>query len=238
MRSNVTRRGFLKRSALGAAVLTSANSLLGQAGPPKRPNIVLYISDDHGIDFVGCYGNADVRTPNIDALAKEGTRFTRMFAASPTCAPSRSALYTGLYPAHNGCMGNHTTCRPDITALPTYLRQLGYRVVLAHKAHTIPKEVFSFEYLPAGLPRNPAIPRTYRMEGLNTKAIDALLAEHARARRDTPLCLIVADSSPHVVWEPNKDFDPARLKLPGFFIDTDLTRRCTRQLLPGYRDAG
>ena len=98
---------------------------------------------------------------------------------------------------------------------PTYLKRLGYRVVLAHKAHTIPKEVFSFEYLPAGLPRNPAIPRTYRMEGLNTKAIDALLAEHARARRDTPLCLIVADSSPHVVWEPNKDFDPGRLKLPG-----------------------
>ncbi len=234
MGSNVTRRGFLKHSALGAALVgwglphrdcSGGASPTLHDGPPKRPNIVLHISDDHGIDFVGCYGNADVRTPNIDALAREGTRFTRMFAASPTCAPSRSALYTGLYPAHNGCMGNHTTCRPDITALPTYLRRLGYRVVLAHKAHTIPKEVFSFEYIPAALPKNPAIPRTYRMEGLNTKAIDALLAEHARARRDTPLCLIVADSSPHVVWEPNKDFDPTRLKLPPFFIDTDLTRR-------------
>ena len=55
-------------------------------------------------------------------------------------------------------MGNHTTCRPDITALPTYLKRLGYRVVLAHKAHTIPKEVFSFEYIEAGLPKNPAHP--------------------------------------------------------------------------------
>ena len=185
----------------------------------------MFISDDHGIDFVGCYGNPDVRTPNIDALAKEGTMFTRMFAASPTCAPSRSALYTGLYPARNGCMGNHTTCRSDITALPTYLSRLGYRVVLAHKAHTIPKEVFSFEHIPAQLPKNPANRRTYRMEGLDTKAIDSLLAEHVKTKPDTPLCLIVADSSPHVVWERNKDFDPAKLKLPPWFVDTDLTRK-------------
>ncbi len=225
MRPSLTRRGLLKSFALGTAAWASQGSMVGQAGPRKRPNIVLYISDDHGIDFVGCYGNADVRTPNIDTLAREGTLFTRMFAASPTCAPSRSALYTGLYPAHNGCMGNHTTCRSDITALPTYLRRLGYRVVLAHKAHTIPKEVFNFEYLQAGLPKNPTLKRVYRMEGLDTKALDAFLAEHAKTKPDTPLCLIVADSSPHVVWERNRDFDPAKLKLPSFFIDTDLTRR-------------
>jgi arylsulfatase A-like enzyme len=235
MHPNITRRGFLKRSAIGAAAAVGwglpHQEDCGGASPtlhdeaPRRPHIVLYISDDHGLDFIGCYGNVDVKTPNIDALAKEGMRFTRMFAASPTCAPSRSALYTGLYPAHNGCMGNHTTCRPDVTALPTYLRRLGYRVVLAHKTHTIPKEVFSFEHLPADLPRNPAHRRTYRMEGLDTKAIDTLLAEHARTRPDTPLCLIVADSSPHVVWEPNRTFDPAQLKLPPFFVDTDITRR-------------
>jgi N-sulfoglucosamine sulfohydrolase len=225
MKGSFSRRDFLKGSVLGAAAFPGVSVFAGQGDTSRRPHIVLYISDDHGIDFAGCYGNGDVHTPNIDALAQAGTKFTRMFAASPTCAPSRSALYTGLYPAHNGCMGNHTTCRPDITALPTYLRGLGYRVVLAHKAHTIPKEVFSFEYLPARLPNNPAHRRTYRMEGLDTQAVEGLLAEHARTQADTPLCLIVADSSPHVVWEPNRDFDPARLKLPGFFVDTPLTRR-------------
>ena len=235
MQPVVSRRDFLGRSLIGATVAVGwglphqisrggASPTLHD-GPRTRPNIVLYISDDHGIDFVGCYGNGDVKTPNIDALAAEGTRLTRMFAASPTCAPSRSALYTGLYPARNGCMGNHTTCRPDITALPTYLKRLGYRVVLAYKAHTIPKEVFSFEHIEAGLPKDPAHRRIYRMEGLDTKAIDTFLAEHAGTRSNTPLCLIVADSSPHVVWEPNKTFDPAQLSLPGFFIDTDLTRR-------------
>jgi N-sulfoglucosamine sulfohydrolase len=222
---SLTRRDFLRYSAIAAGLLSARAPLPAQPRTRRQPNIVMFISDDHGIDFVGCYGNPDVRTPNIDALAKEGTMFTRMFAASPTCAPSRSALYTGLYPAHNGCMGNHTTCRSDITALPTYLSRLGYRVVLAHKAHTIPKEVFSFEHIPAQLPKNPANRRTYRMEGLDTKAIDNLLAEHAKTRSDTPLCLIVADSSPHVVWEQNKDFDPAKLKLPPWFVDTDLTRK-------------
>ena len=50
------------------------------------------------------------------------------------------------------------------------------------------------------------------MEGLDTQAIDSLLAKHAKTRPDMPLCLIVADSSPHVVWERSRDFDPAKLK--------------------------
>jgi arylsulfatase A-like enzyme len=202
-----------------------ASSYAGADDRRKRPNIVMYISDDHGLDFLGCYGNTNIRTPNIDTLAKEGMLFTNMFAASPTCAPSRSVLWTGLYPARNGCMGNHTICRNDITALPTYLRQLGYRVVLANKFHAKPrKEVFNFEYIEARLPRNPDHHRKYRREGLNAKAVDEFLAEHARSRSDTPLCLILGDSSPHVTWEPNKTYDPAKLQLPLYIVDTELTR--------------
>ncbi len=228
---DITRRNFLKQSVIGsigaaAASMPITSLYAGDKGRSRRPNIVMYISDDHGIDFLGCYGNSDIETPNIDALAKKGTLFNNMFAASPTCAPSRSVLWTGLYPARNGCMGNHTICRTDITALPTYLRKLGYRVVLAHKFHAKPrKEVFDFEYINAGLPRNPANRRVYRREGLNTKAVDEFLAEHSKNRPDTPLCLIFGDSSPHVTWEPNKIYEPAKLKLPPFIVDTKLTRQ-------------
>ncbi len=228
---HITRRNFLKQSVIGtigaASVSMPIDSLYaGDKGRSRRPNIVMYISDDHGIDFLGCYGNKDIQTPNIDALAGEGILFNNMFATSPTCAPSRSVLWTGLYPARNGCMGNHTTCRSDITALPTYLRKLGYRVVLAHKFHAKPrKEVFDFEYINAGLPRNPANHRVYRREGLDTKAVEKFLAEHAKNRSDTPLCLILGDSSPHVTWEPNKIYEPAKLKLPPFIVDTKLTRK-------------
>ncbi|MEJ2703321.1 MAG: sulfatase [Sedimentisphaerales bacterium] len=229
MTENVARREFLRRSLAGivggAAASMPAIALHGEdRSRNQQPNIVVFLSDDHGYEFSGCYGKQDIRTPNIDAATKDGMLFTRMFAASPTCAPSRSVLWTGLYPARNGCMGNHTTCRDDITTLPVYLSRLGYRVVLANKVHAKPKKIFPFEYLDARLPRNPEHRRVYRMEGLNTQVVDAFLAEHAENRADTPLCLILADSSPHVVWEPNKTYDPAKLRLPRYMVDTELTR--------------
>ncbi len=228
MTGEITRRRLLRQFAAGIVGAAGIGGSLKAAGfgDRVRPNIVMFISDDHGIDFVGCYGNKDIRTPNIDAMAKDGMLFANMFAASPTCAPSRSVLWTGLYPARNGCMGNHTICRNDITALPTYLRKLDYRVALMHKFHAKPRKgVFTFEYIEAKLPRNSQHPRTYRMEGLDTEVVEEFLGEHARSRPDTPLCLIVADSSPHVVWEPNRIYEPAKIHLPPFIVGTELTRK-------------
>jgi arylsulfatase A-like enzyme len=196
-----------------------------QAVAAAPPNIVVYLSDDHGAEFAGCYGNPAIHTPNIDALARAGTRFTQVFAASPTCSPSRAALYTGLYPPRNGLMGNHTTCKPDVKSLPMYLKPLGYRVVLANKTHVQPESVFPFEMLPgATLPRVPGRERRYRTEGLNTAAVDRFLEAHARDHAGQPLCLILADSGPHVVWEKNTTYDPARLPVPPNMVDTPKTR--------------
>src|SRR5215469_9618791 len=120
------------------ALLCLFASVLGAQAAPLpaaagRPNIVLYLSDDHGVDFVGCYGNSAVHTPNIDGLAREGMKFNRVFAASPTCSPSRASMFTGLWPQRNGTMGNHTDSRPGVRSLADYLRTLGYRVVAANK---------------------------------------------------------------------------------------------------------
>jgi arylsulfatase A-like enzyme len=189
-----------------------------------RPNLIAFLSDDHGVDFVGCYGNAAIQTPNMDRLAREGMRFTRVFAASPTCSPSRAALYTGLYPSRNGTMGNHTDSRPGLKSLPQYLRALGYRVVIANKADVRPKEVFDFEVLNATLPRNPEVQRRYRAEGLDTKKVDEFLSSHAKEHADQPLCLILGDNAPHVVWEPNRTYDPLKLPVPPIMVDTPKTR--------------
>ncbi|HEY6167075.1 MAG TPA: sulfatase [Verrucomicrobiae bacterium] len=189
-----------------------------------KPNLILFLSDDHGVDFAGCYGNRAVHTPNMDALAKQGMRFTRVFAGSPTCSPSRAILFTGLHSARNGTMGNHTDCRPDIQSLPSYLKPLGYRVVAANKTDVRPKSVFDWEVLPATLPKNPAINRRYRPEGLDTAKVDEFLALHAKEHSGEPLCLLLGDNSPHVVWEPNRDYDPATLPIPPFMADTPKTR--------------
>ena len=75
------RRTFLNRTGLCAAALPF--STLCSKGAIAKPHIIMYISDDHGIDFVGCYGNTDIQTPTIDRLAGEGVLFNKMFAASP-----------------------------------------------------------------------------------------------------------------------------------------------------------
>ena len=192
--------------------------------PSKRPNIVVYLSDDHGSEYLGCYGNAQIQTPHLDSLAKEGVRFTHAFTPTPTCAPSRSTLYTGLYPARHGAMGNHTECHAYLEALPQTLRGLGYRVAIAGKTHVKPESLFDFEYIGGFLPKRAEHNRKYRAEGLNTAPVERFLSSHRQENPDQPLCLILGDSNPHVTWEPNKIYDPDALSLPPYIADTPIAR--------------
>src|SRR5262245_19397834 len=63
-----------------------------------RPNVLLVLSDDHSVPHVGAYGNPDIKTPNLDAFARQGMRFNRAYVAAPQCVPSRAALMTGRSP--------------------------------------------------------------------------------------------------------------------------------------------
>ena len=216
---NTTLYSFLTSTLLALTSFAAAPE-----AAPAKPNLVLFLADDLGYGFVGCYGNNVIQTPNLDALAREGTRFTRAFAVSPTCSPSRAAIFTGLYPQRNGTMGNHTDCHPDLKSLPACLKALGYRVVAANKTDVRPKSVFDWELLPATLPKNPALDRRYRGEGLDTARVETLLADHAKNRAGQPLCLLIGDNCPHVVWEKNKIYDPAKLPIPPNMVDTPKTR--------------
>ena len=66
----------------------------------ERPNIIFILSDDLSWGDLGCYGQRDIQTPNIDRLAAEGMRFTNAYAGNSVCAPSRSCLMQGLHPGH------------------------------------------------------------------------------------------------------------------------------------------
>jgi arylsulfatase A-like enzyme len=72
------------------------------AGAGTRPNVVFILADDLGWNDVGCYGSTFHETPNIDALARSGMRFTQAYAASSLCSPTRASILTGLYPARIG----------------------------------------------------------------------------------------------------------------------------------------
>lgn len=79
---------------------------LAVAPQTTRPNIVLFVCDDLGYREVGAYGLKHAKTPNIDQLAREGTRYTRFYSGSPVCAPSRATLLTGKHTGHTSIRGN------------------------------------------------------------------------------------------------------------------------------------
>ncbi|HTL30927.1 MAG TPA: sulfatase [Tepidisphaeraceae bacterium] len=210
--------------AIALAFLATASAVFGQeksASAASRPNIVLFIADDMTFEDCGPYGATDVRTPNLDKLATESIKFERAFAASPTCTPSRSALYSGLYPFRNGAHANHSLVKDGLRTLPHYMKELGYRVVLAGKSHIGPRPEFPFEYLENGNIMPPG-KKELLWTDLNTAAIDAMLQSHDKKQ---PLCLIVAAHSPHVFWLPNESYNPKTIHLPTYFVDTTKTRR-------------
>ena len=123
------RRQFL--AALGGGALTATG-----AQAPKKPNIVLILADDLGYGDLGCYGQKEIQTPNLDRLASEGVRFTQAYAGSTVCAPSRCALETGYHTGHARTRGNKypdLPLRPQDLTVGEALQKAGYRTGLFGK---------------------------------------------------------------------------------------------------------
>lgn len=99
-----------------------------EAAKSGRPNIIFFLSDDYGLDGVGCYGSDNFKTPNIDALAKSGLRFENVYC-TPLCGPTRCLFTTGRYGFRTGGLTNPTANRPQPTeepAIARMLKQAGY----------------------------------------------------------------------------------------------------------------
>ena len=93
-----SRRTFLKNmgTSLAALTVSGCESLAGKAS--KKPNFVMIFTDDQGYQDVGCFDSPLIKTPNLDRMANEGTRFTDFCSANSVCSPSRASLMTGCYP--------------------------------------------------------------------------------------------------------------------------------------------
>lgn len=154
---SITRRDFLKNCAAGASALATAGAF---ARENNRPNVVLIVSDDHGRETLGCYGNPVIETPNLDALAAEGVRFTNAFCTTASCSASRSVILSGKYNHANGQYGHqhsyhHFISFPDIMSLPVRLTEAGYRTGRIGKYHVAPDEVYRFDVALRGNDRSP-----------------------------------------------------------------------------------
>src|SRR5438270_10919745 len=101
----------------------------------KRPNFLFIITDQHRADHLGCYGNSVLRTPNIDGLAHNGTRFDNFYVATPVCMPNRATLMTGRMPSLHRVRSNGIPLSLAANTFVDALRASGYETALVGKSH-------------------------------------------------------------------------------------------------------
>jgi arylsulfatase A-like enzyme len=155
-----------------------------------RPNFLLFITDQHRADYLGCYGHPVLKTPNIDAIAERGTRFTRFYVATPVCMPNRATLMTGRMPSVHGVRSNGSPLSLQSNTFVDALRASGYATALVGKSH-----LQNFSDIPAILTRPPA--------RAGDRVLDGEFAEARKpAATDGPY-----DQEHPKRWEPGRDFE-------------------------------
>ena len=115
----------------------------------KQPNVLLFITDGHRADALGCCGNRLAETPNLDALAADGVRFSRSFCPHSVCMPTRASIYTGQYPRCHGVWANGVPLPKAAVTLPAVLAGHGYATGAAGKLHFEPQQPYPGHVAPA-----------------------------------------------------------------------------------------
>ncbi|MGB7345834.1 MAG: sulfatase-like hydrolase/transferase, partial [Pirellulaceae bacterium] len=128
-------RGFL----LSLITFAVAGELKAADTTPSKPNVVLIFVDDMGYGDLGCYGNAEIKTPNIDQLAADGQRWTSFYASGSTCVPSRTGLMSGRHPS---LLGQQRLRQSPNNLMPMMFKKQGYATAILGKWHLAgyPKE--------------------------------------------------------------------------------------------------
>lgn len=205
---------------IGLLIVVRANA----SAQSVRPNLVLMISDDQSAANLGCYGDRLARTPNLDKLARQGTRFTRAYCTSPQCSPSRATLFTGRYPHEVGASRLAVDVLPDFlpTTLVAQLKAQGYYTVAIGKVHQTGIPAQFDQYLPK----------------LTLAAVTDFFANRPKDKLNAarPFFLWVGSTDPHRPYRPgvaSPPTDPKQVAVPDYLADTP----GTRQDLAWYYDA-
>ncbi|UCE07111.1 MAG: sulfatase-like hydrolase/transferase, partial [bacterium] len=199
----MNRRTFLEKCATVGSTALLANTLpqnkvfssqqrVGSLASPHR-NVLLLISDDHGIDQLGCYGNLKIKTPNLDRMAENGVRFTNAFSIAASCSASRGVILSGLYTHQNGQFGHqhnwhHFSYHAWVQSLPALLKRNGYQTGVIGKLHVAPDEQLPFDF---------KVPSREIMGNRDVKTMADKAGEFFNKNRGKPFFLLVGYSDPH-----------------------------------------
>ncbi len=199
-------------------------SLCCCAQAKERPDILLFIADDLGYLDTEISGSPDAVTPHITQLAAEGMVLERAYVNSPSCAPSRAALFTGLRSQRNGIEANHDITRFDgVQHILTGFQALDYEIAAFGKVrHGGEKSRDKWDH---GIEHY----------GSGTVIAEEIASFLAQRDDNRPLLLLVGSNPPHVPWPMHSSFDPDKVTLPVKSIDTPKTRVSWTQYLEGVK---
>ncbi|WP_421955277.1 sulfatase [Polaromonas sp.] len=150
----------------------------------KRPNFLLFVTDQHRADHLGVYGNKIVQTPNIDSMAANGWRADRFYVATPLCMPNRASLATGRFPSAHGVRLNGVPLDMKSMTFMHALRNSGYRTALIGKAH-----LQNITEIPAAWPKGSerlTPEATQRLTGRYDQELGPTWRRHAKHQMDLP----------------------------------------------------
>ena len=204
----------------------------------ERPtNVLLVFADQMRGQAMGCAGNRQVRTPNLDRLADQGTRFTHAYCNSPVCTPSRGSLLTGLYPSRHGAYVNDIPIRTDLPSMGTIFRDAGYATGYVGKWHLdgVPRDKFTppgprrldfdrlwavhnctHDYLNSFYYADS--PKPIPIDGYEPQQQTQLAIEFIESHRDRPFCLVLSWGPPHDPYSAVPErfkrlYDPSGIEL-------------------------
>src|SRR5262245_46681003 len=199
----------------------------------NRPNVLVVLTDDHSVPHVGCYGNKDIKTPNLDRFAAEGMRFDRAYVTCPQCVPSRASIMTGRSPVAIQMTRFAAPLPADVPIFPEPLKAAGYYAGVAGRTYHLDG--------PAPARMTPEMQRAFDRYGLVTfpKRLDyvkqgarpQMLAQFRefldRVPSGKPFVLQLCSNDPHRPLDANaipQPHDPTKLTLPSWYPDTKLVR--------------
>ena len=195
----------------------------------EQPNILFLLSDDHSVPYLGCYGNTDLKTPNLDKLATEGIRFNHAYTTAPQCVLSRASLMTGRNVLDVQMLRFSAPLNKDIVTFPELLRNAGYFTGVCGRSYHLdgsgrkPQETIDvFEEFEMQTFK-------HRMDYVNQGAGDAVLGQVSEfldsIPEGKPFFLWTNYSDPHRIFDAfDYEPDPEEITVPEGMPDTKLLR--------------
>ena len=222
--------GKMKNTLLLFAVVLLA-SLARLTAAESKPNVLLILSDDHSYPHVGCYGNKDIMTPNLDRFAAEGMRFDRAYVTSPQCVPSRASIFTGRSPVAIAMSRFSAPLPREIKTYPEALRAAGWFTGVAGRMYHMDGANVNVAESQTVFDQHKLVTFPDRIDYVKTgNGSEVGLAQFRefldRKPAAKPFFLQLCSNDPHrpLNTQGPEKHDPLKIKLPAHYPDTRLVR--------------